>query len=146
MRELGICGATRSKSTITTRPGKSSPRAPDLVKRRFRAGRPNELWVCDFTCVSTWSGFVYTALVIDVFSRKIVGWRTMASVTADLVTDAFDRLRHRRQRLLPLNRLVADPHPWSDLNFSGGFGVTNAEDVAICGLKNGTPFVLPASA
>ena len=90
MRELGIRGVTRSKTTITTRPDKSSPRAPDLVKRQFRAERPNQLWVCDFTYVSTWSGFVYTAFVIDVHSRMIVGWRTAATMTADLVTDALD--------------------------------------------------------
>ena len=90
MRELGIRGVTRSKTTITTRSDKSSPRAPDLVKRQFRAERPNQLWVCDFTYVSTWSGFAYTAFVIDVHSRMIVGWRTAATMTADLVTDALD--------------------------------------------------------
>ena len=90
MRELGIRGATRSRTTITTRPDRSSPRAPDLVNRRFRAARPNELWVCDFTYVPTWSGFVFTAFVIDVHSRMIVGWRTAASMTTPLVMDALD--------------------------------------------------------
>jgi len=88
MRELGIRGATRSKTTITTRSDKSSSRAPDLVKRQFRAQRPNQLWVSDFTYVATWSGFVYTAFVIDVYSRKIVGWRTAAAMRTDLVMDA----------------------------------------------------------
>ena len=101
MRELGIRGATRSKSTITTRSDRSSPRAPDLVNRRFRAQRPNQLWVCDFTYVATWSGFVYTAFVTDVYSRKIVGWRTAASMTADLVTDALEMaIFSRRHQLL----------------------------------------------
>lgn len=90
MRELGIRGATRTKTTITTRSDRSSPRAPDLVNRRFRAERPNQLWVCDFTYVPTWSGFVYAACVTDVFSRRIVGWRTAATMTADLVTDALE--------------------------------------------------------
>ena len=101
MRELDIRGATRSKTTVTTHPDKHSPRAPDLVKRRFRAERPNQLWVCDFTYVSTWSGFAYTAFVIDVHSRMIVGWRTAATMTADLVTDALDMaIFSRRTQLL----------------------------------------------
>jgi putative transposase len=101
MAELGIRGAARTKSTITTRPDRSSPRAPDLVRRRFRADRPNELWVCDFTYVATWSGFVYTAFVTDVFSRRIVGWRTAASMTTELVTDALNMAVHsRRMQLL----------------------------------------------
>ncbi len=90
MRELGIRGATRSKTTVTTRPDRSSPRAPDLVNRRFRACRPNELWVTDFTYVATWSGFVFTAFVVDVYSRRIVGWRTAASMTTPLVMDALE--------------------------------------------------------
>jgi putative transposase len=101
MNELGIRGATRTKSTITTRSDRSSPRAPDLVNRRFWAERPNQLWVCDFTYVPTWSGFAYTAFVTDVYSRKIVGWRTAATMTADLVTDALEMaIFSRRHQLL----------------------------------------------
>ena len=90
MRELGIRGATRSKKVITTRPDTASPRAPDLVQRQFRATGPNQLWVTDFTYVPTWSGFVFTAFVVDVFSRRIVGWRTAASMTTPLVMDALE--------------------------------------------------------
>lgn len=90
MGELGIRGATRSKTTITTRPDRSSPRAPDLVKRRFRADRPNQLWVSDFTYIPTWSGFVFTAFIIDVYSRMIVGWRSAASMSTPLVMDALE--------------------------------------------------------
>ena len=61
MRELGIRGATRTRTTITTRPDRNSPRAPDLVKRQFTATQPNQLWVSDFTYVPTWSGFVYVS-------------------------------------------------------------------------------------
>jgi putative transposase len=100
MRELGIRGATRSKTTVTTRSDRSSPRAPDLVNRRFRAERPNQLWVCDFTYVATWSGFAYTAFVTDVHSRMIVGWRTASSMTADLVTDALEMAIFSRRRQL----------------------------------------------
>ena len=101
MQELGIRGATRTRSTVTTRSDKNSSRAPDLVNRRFQAGRPNQLWVCDFTYVATWSGFAYTAFVTDVFSRQIVGWRTSSSMTADLVTDALEMaIFSRRHQLL----------------------------------------------
>ncbi len=106
MRELGIRGATRSKSTITTRSDRSSPRAPDLVKRRFKASRPNELWVCDFTYVSTWSGFVYSAFVTDVYSRKIVGWRTASTMTTALVMDALNMAIFSRRHQL-LNGVIA---------------------------------------
>ena len=90
MAELGIRGASRSRSMITTRADTTSPRAPDLVKRRFEADRPNELWVSDFTYVATWSGFVYAAFIIDVYSRMIVGWRVAATMTTDLVMDALN--------------------------------------------------------
>jgi putative transposase len=90
MGELGIRGATRSRKVITTRPDRQSPRAPDLVNRQFRAERPNQLWVSDFTYVATWSGFVFTAFVIDVHSRMIVGWRNAASMTTALVMDALE--------------------------------------------------------
>jgi putative transposase len=101
MRELGIRGATRSKTAITTRSNKTSSRAPDLVNRRFHAERPNQLWVCDFTYVPTWSGFAYTAFVVDVYSRRIVGWRTAATMTADLVTDALNMaIFSRRHQLI----------------------------------------------
>lgn len=90
MAELGIRGASRSRSMIPTRADTTSPRAPDLVKRRFEADRPNELWVSDFTYVATWSGFVYAAFIIDVYSRMIVGWRVAATMTTDLVMDALN--------------------------------------------------------
>jgi putative transposase len=105
MGELGIRGAVRSKSTITTRSDRSSPRAPDLVNRQFRASQPNELWVADFTYVATWSGFVYTAFVTDVFSRRIVGWRTAASMTTELVMDALNMAVHSR-RLQLINGVI----------------------------------------
>ena len=90
MRDMGIRGVSRSKSIVTTRPDPSSPRAPDLVKRRFQAERPNQLWVSDFTYVATWSGFVYTAFIIDVYSRMIVGWRVASTMTTELVMDALN--------------------------------------------------------
>ena len=100
MRELGIRGVSRSRSIITTRPDTSAPRAPDLVKRRFEATRPNELWVSDFTYVATWSGFVYTAFIIDVYSRMIVGWRVSSSMSTDLVMDALEMAVFNRRTAL----------------------------------------------
>jgi putative transposase len=106
MRELGIRGVSRSRSIITTRPDLSSPRAPDLVKRRFRAERPNQLWVSDFTYVPTWSGFVYTAFIVDVYSRMIVGWRVASTMTTDLVMDALNMAVFTRRTNL-INGVIA---------------------------------------
>lgn len=77
MKELGLQGVRRGKTFKTTRSDESTPRPPDLVKRDFHAWGPNELWVVDFTYVPTWSGMAFTAFVTDVFSRRIVGWRTL---------------------------------------------------------------------
>ena len=71
-------------------------RPPDLVDRQFQADRPDQLWVADFTYVSTWCGFVYVAFVIDVFSRMIVGWRVWNSLRTDLVLDALEQALHAR--------------------------------------------------
>ena len=97
MAELGIRGASRVRSVVTTKADATSPRAPDLVKRRFSADRPNQLWVSDFTYVATWSGFVYTAFIIDVFSRMIVGWRVASTMTTDLVMDALNMAAFTRR-------------------------------------------------
>ena len=97
MRRMGLAGALRGKTVRTTVQDKDGVRAADLVKRQFTAGAPNRLWVADFTYVATWAGTVYVAFAIDVFSRKIVGWRTRMSKETDLVLDAIDRgLRDRR--------------------------------------------------
>lgn len=76
MRPAGICGARRGRRPITTRPSKAPDTRPDLVNRQFKADRPNRLWVADITYVRTPSGFVYTAFVTYVNSRKIVDWTT----------------------------------------------------------------------
>ena len=99
MRRLGLAGAVRGKTVRTTISDKDGVRAADLVKRQFTAGAPNRLWVADFTYVATWAGTVYVAFAIDVFSRKIVGWRSSMSKETDLVLDAIDMgLRHRDYR------------------------------------------------
>lgn len=91
MREMGLRGVVRGRSTRTTIPADKELRPLDLVQRRFVADRPNQLWVADFTYVATWSGFVYVAFVVDVFSRMIVGWRVSTSMNADLTLDALEQ-------------------------------------------------------
>lgn len=91
MRLLGLRGAVRGKKIRTTVPAKAAERPLDLVERNFSATRPNQLWVADFTYVSTWKGFVYVAFIIDVFSRMIVGWRVALSMTVDLTLDALEQ-------------------------------------------------------
>jgi transposase InsO family protein len=96
MREMGLEGARRGKTCKTTVPDEAAERPADLVKRQFVATRPNELWVADLTYVSTWSGFVYVAFVIDVYSRMIVGWRVARSLRTDLALDALEQALHAR--------------------------------------------------
>lgn len=98
MRQQGLRGIRRGKQFITTRPDSSAPRAEDHVKREFHADRPNELWVVDFTYVPTWSGMAFTAFVTDVFSRRIVGWRTMSKMPTDLPLDALEMALWIRDR------------------------------------------------
>ncbi|QUF06726.1 IS3 family transposase [Actinosynnema pretiosum subsp. pretiosum] len=90
MRELGITGVVRGRRRRTTVPAKNGRRAGDLVDRDFTAGRPDALWVADFTYVPTWSGTVHVAFVIDVFSRRVVGWKADTSMRAALVLDALE--------------------------------------------------------
>ena len=91
MRRNGICGVVRGRKPRTTIPDEVATRPMDLVDRDFTADRPNQLWVADLTYVATWSGFVYVAFVIDVFSRMIVGWRVSRSLRSDLALDALEQ-------------------------------------------------------
>ncbi len=90
MHDLGLAGAVRGKKARTTMPADVAARPADLVDRSFTAPAPNRLWVADLTYVSTWSGFAYTALIVDAFSRAIVGWRVATSLRADLALDALE--------------------------------------------------------
>ncbi len=96
MRQLGIKGAVRGQRPRTTIPDDAAARPADLVQRDFTATRPNQLWVADLTYVATWRGFVYVAFVIDVFSRRIVGWRVSRSLRSDLALDALEQALHER--------------------------------------------------
>ena len=91
MRGMGLQGAVRGRTFTTTVPDDTAMRPPDLVDRDFSASRPNELWVADLTYVATWRGFVYVAFVIDVFARRIVGWRASSSLRTDLALDALEQ-------------------------------------------------------
>jgi transposase InsO family protein len=103
MGELGLVGVVRGRRVHTTVPDLGASRPADLVQRQFAATRPNELWVADFTYVATWQGMVYVAFVIDVFSRRIVGWRASATMRTDLALDALEQALYARQ---PNERLV----------------------------------------
>jgi len=91
MRSLGLQGVVRGRKCRTTIADDSAQRPLDRVNRQFVATRPNQLWVADFTYVATWTGFVYTAFVIDVFARRIIGWRVARSMSAELVLDALEQ-------------------------------------------------------
>ena len=84
MRGMGLQGVIRGKPVRTTISDKAAPCPLDHVNRQFQAPRPNALWVSDFTYVSTWTGFVYVAFVIDAYARRIVGWRVSRTAHAEL--------------------------------------------------------------
>jgi transposase InsO family protein len=97
MREMGLRGAVRGRAfKVTTTPDTAAQRPADLVKRQFVATRPNQLWVADLTYVATWAGFVYVAFVIDVFSRRLVGWRVSRSLRSDIALDALEQALYAR--------------------------------------------------
>jgi len=99
MRQMGLCGAVRGRAfKVTTQTHDELRRPRDLVKRDFHAQRPDQLWVADLTYVATWAGFVYVAFVIDVFSRRIVGWRVSRSLRSDLALDALEQALASRPR------------------------------------------------
>jgi putative transposase len=99
MDDLNLEGVVRGKrKPMTTMITQADTRPDDLVERNFTASAPNALWVADLTYVSTWSGFVYVAFVIDVFSRFIVGWRISRSLQADVALDALEMAIWRRRR------------------------------------------------
>ena len=91
MKRMGLAGAVRGRTVRTTISNLAAPCPLDRVNRKFRALAPNLLWVSDFTYVATWQGFAYVAFIIDVFARRIVGWRVSRSARADFVLDALEQ-------------------------------------------------------
>ncbi len=100
MTARGLRGATRAKRRFATKADPRRTRAPDLVKRDFSATRPDQLWVSDFTYCSSWAGVVYIAFVIDVFSRRILGWKAARSMTTALVLDALNMAAWTRRHTI----------------------------------------------
>jgi len=108
MRQLGLAGARRGKTKRTTIADPSAGRAADLVRRNFRPATPDRLWVADITYVSTWSGWVYVAFVIDAYARRILGWRAGTCMATQLVMDAMEQALWTRGRAgADLSSLVA---------------------------------------
>ncbi|WP_148307676.1 IS3 family transposase [endosymbiont of unidentified scaly snail isolate Monju] len=97
MRVMGLRGVVRGRRCRTTIGDTTAERPLDRVKRQFTATRPNQLWVADITYVATWTGFVYVAFVVDVYARRIVGWRVSRSLKTDLVLDALEQALWSRQ-------------------------------------------------
>ena len=97
MRAQGLHGVVRGKVVRTTLSDSKAPCPLDRVNRQFKAERPNQLWVSDFTYVSTWQGWLYVAFVVDVFARRIVGWRVSRSMSTDFVLDALEQALYARQ-------------------------------------------------
>lgn len=97
MREAGLVGASRRKGCWTTRRAKDARPAPDLVERKFAADAPDRLWVADITYLPTWTGFLFLAVVLDVFSRRIVGWAMANHLRTELILGALDMALERRR-------------------------------------------------
>ncbi len=106
MRKAGIAGVSRRRFCVTTTRDGSSAK-PDLVERKFEADGPNKLWVADITYVPTWAGFLFLAVVIDVWSRKVVGWATANHLRTELVLAALDTAIAQRQ---PTNVICHSDH------------------------------------
>jgi putative transposase len=98
MSDLALAGARRGKRFITTVADPAAARPADLVGRHFAPTAPNRLWVADYTYVSTWSGMVYVAFVIDAYARRILGWRASTSMRTALVLDAIEQAIWTRAR------------------------------------------------
>ncbi len=96
MREAGIRGVCRRKWITTTVRSETGRPAPDLVERDFYSEKPNQLWISDITYVPTWAGFLYLAVVLDVFSRRIVGWSMQTHLRTELVLEALNMALARR--------------------------------------------------
>jgi putative transposase len=97
MASAGLVGVTRRRRVKTTRRSQEAVPAPDLVNRNFRAEAPNKLWVADITYIPTWSGFLYLSVVIDVFSRRVIGWAMERHLRTELVLKAQENGRFSKK-------------------------------------------------
>jgi putative transposase len=97
MKGAGLFGVSKRKWCTTTRRDEGARPAPDLVQRQFQADGPNKLWVADITYVPTWAGFLFLAVVLDVWSRRIVGWSMETHLRTELITNALNMAVDQRQ-------------------------------------------------
>jgi putative transposase len=97
MRVAGVVGVSRRRFVCTTKRSAADDAAPDLVERNFTADAPNQLWVADITYVPTWAGFLYLSIVLDAFSRRIVGWAMATHLKTEIVLDALDMAVEQRR-------------------------------------------------
>jgi putative transposase len=97
MRQAGLHGVNRRKRVRTTRRSKDARPAPDLVERDFAIDAPDRLWVADLKYISTWSGLLYLAVVVDAWSRRVIGWSMATHLRTDPVLEAFNRVLWRRR-------------------------------------------------
>jgi putative transposase len=97
MRQAGLRGISRRRFVATTHRDAATQAAPDLVERRFAAEGPNRLWVADITYIPTWAGFLYLAIVLDVFSRRVVGWAMETHLRTELVLGALQMATSQRR-------------------------------------------------
>ncbi len=137
MRTEGLCGVSKRRGPVRPRRTVSeAPLAPDLVQRDFRATAPNQLWVADITYVPTAAGFLYLAVVLDVFSRRIVGWSMRDTLHATVVLDALDMAATQRRAAHVIHH--------SDQGSQGGFNRSSQHRVVRQTL-DGRSAPLPAS-
>jgi putative transposase len=108
MRAAGIEGVRRGRRVRTTKADPAAARHPDLVKRKFSASAPNQLWVTDLTFVPTWAGVAYVCFIVDAYSRMIVGWRVASHMRTPMVLDAIEMARWSRGNMLPGLRCHSD--------------------------------------
>jgi putative transposase len=97
MRQAGLRGVSRRRFVVTTVRDKDREPAPDLVQRDFEAAGPNQLWVADITYIPTWAGFLYLAVVLDAWSRRVVGWAMATNLRTELVLEALEMAVLQRQ-------------------------------------------------
>jgi putative transposase len=120
MSQGGLAGVSRRKFVVTTVKG-DGRQAPDLVERNFTTVAPDRLWVADITYIPTWSGFLYLAVVLDAFSRRVVGWSMATTLAAQLVLDALN--------MALVTRRPKDVIHHSDQGSQGGFNRLSQHDV-----------------
>ena len=132
MREAGLAGVSRRKGPRTTRRDPQARPAPDLVERRFEAEAPDRLWVADITYVPTAAGFLYLAVVLDVFSRRVVGW-SMANHLRTMVLDALMAVGQRRPgSVIHHSDQAANTRHWPSVNAAASGASPSMGSVGDC--------------